>query len=63
MTLMLATDDTTDSRGAHFRADFPEVRDLENSRYTSVSLKNARFACVTKPVVFTRVKPGQTLIK
>ncbi len=52
-----------DSRGAHFRTDFPEVRDLENSRFTSVSWKDGRFACATKPVVFSRVKPGQSLIK
>ena len=52
-----------DSRGAHFRTDFPDVRDLENSRFTSVALKSGRFDCVTKPVVFTRVKHGETLIK
>src|SRR4051812_35103020 len=44
-----------DSRGAHFRADFPEVRDLENSRYTCVRLSDGRFEVSTKPVVFTRV--------
>ena len=32
-----------DSRGAHFRADFPDVRDLENSRYTCVTWKDGRF--------------------
>ena len=52
-----------DSRGAHFRTDFPDVRDLENSRFTSVSLKDGRFDCVTKPVAFTRVKPGESLLK
>jgi fumarate reductase flavoprotein subunit len=51
-----------DSRGAHFRTDFPEVRDLENSRFTSVSWRAGRFDCATKPVVFSRVKPGQSLI-
>jgi fumarate reductase flavoprotein subunit len=52
-----------DSRGAHFRSDFPEVRDLENSRFTSVSLQGGRFECATKPVMFTRVKPGESLLK
>jgi fumarate reductase flavoprotein subunit len=52
-----------DSRGAHFRTDFPAVRDLENSRFTSVSLKRGRFDCATKPVMFTRVKPGESLLK
>jgi fumarate reductase flavoprotein subunit len=51
-----------DSRGAHFRADFPEVRDLENSRYTCVTWKEGRFDVTTRPVAFTRVKPGETLL-
>ncbi len=51
-----------DSRGAHFRTDFSEVRDLENSRYTCVSLQNDRFEIENRPVQFTRVKPGQTLL-
>ncbi len=51
-----------DSRGAHFRADFPRVRDLENSRYTCVTWHNGQFASSMRPVRFTRVKPGQTLL-
>jgi fumarate reductase flavoprotein subunit len=52
-----------DSRGAHFRTDFPDVRDLENSRYTCVTWQDGRFAITNKPVVFNRVKPGETLLK
>jgi fumarate reductase flavoprotein subunit len=52
-----------DSRGAHFRADFPDVRDLENSRFTCVTWKDGRFDCTTRPVVFNRVKPGESLIR
>jgi fumarate reductase flavoprotein subunit len=52
-----------DSRGAHFRADFPQVRDLENSRYTCVTWRDGRFAIATEPVHFTRVKPGETLLQ
>ncbi len=52
-----------DSRGAHYRSDFPDVRDLENSRFTCVTLNDGRFQITTKPVVFNRVKPGQTLLK
>jgi fumarate reductase flavoprotein subunit len=52
-----------DSRGAHYRADFPDVRDLENSRFTSVTWREGQFDCTTKPVVFTRVKPGASLLK
>jgi fumarate reductase flavoprotein subunit len=51
-----------DSRGAHFRSDFPQVRDLENSRYTCVTWRAGRFESTTRPVAFTRVKPGETLL-
>ncbi len=51
-----------DSRGAHFRADFPAAGDLGNSRYTCVSWQDGRFDMLTKPVVFTRIKPGETLL-
>jgi fumarate reductase flavoprotein subunit len=51
-----------DSRGAHYRSDFPEVRDLENSRYTCVTWKDGRFDIITRPVKFTRVKPGESLL-
>jgi fumarate reductase flavoprotein subunit len=52
-----------DSRGAHFRADFPDVRDLDNSRYVCVGWREGRFEISTRPVGFTRVKPGETLLK
>ncbi len=51
-----------DSRGAHFRADFPDVRDLENSSFTCVTWKDGRFSSTTRPVKFTRVKPGESLL-
>jgi fumarate reductase flavoprotein subunit len=52
-----------DSRGAHFRSDFPQVHDLENSRYTCVTWRDGRFQSTTRPVLFTRVKPGETLLR
>jgi fumarate reductase flavoprotein subunit len=52
-----------DSRGAHFRSDFPEVRDLDRSRYTSVTWTSGAFGVAMRPVEFTRVKPGETLLK
>jgi fumarate reductase flavoprotein subunit len=52
-----------DSRGAHYRSDFPEVRNLENSRYTCATWREGRFDIATRPVEFTRVKPGETLLK
>jgi fumarate reductase flavoprotein subunit len=48
-----------DSRGAHYRSDFPETGSLEQSAYSSY-----RSGSLTmKPVVFTRVKPGQSLLR
>ena len=52
-----------DSRGAHFREDFPEVRDLANSNYTCVTWKDWRFDISMRPVRFTRVEPGETLLR
>ncbi|MBI2296009.1 MAG: FAD-binding protein [Betaproteobacteria bacterium] len=52
-----------DSRGAHYRSDFPEVRDLASSHYTCVTWKEGRFEVGTRPVEFTRVRPGETLLK
>lgn len=52
-----------DSRGAHFRADFPDARDVENSRFTKVTLSGDAVGVDTEAVQFTRVKPGETLIE
>ena len=51
-----------DSRGAHFRSDFPDVHDIDHSTYTCVTWRDGSFGVSTKPVVFSRVRPGQTLI-
>jgi fumarate reductase flavoprotein subunit len=49
-----------DSRGAHFRSDFPEAGPLEHSAYTSL---RSDLNVSMKPVAFTRVRPGQTLLR
>jgi fumarate reductase flavoprotein subunit len=54
----------TDSRGAHFREDFPTASDLARSRYTVARLGEAgRVEVATEPVHFTRVAPGETLLR
>ena len=49
-----------DSRGAHFRSDFPDTGSLERSAYTSI---RADLAVSMKPVAFTRVRPGHSLLR
>ena len=51
-----------DSRGAHFREDFPETTDLNGSANTVVRQVKGELTVENVPVKFTRVKPGQTLI-
>ena len=52
----------TDSRGAHFREDFPEAGPLEQSAYTSARLEGGAARISMKPVAFTRVRPGESLV-
>jgi fumarate reductase flavoprotein subunit len=49
-----------DSRGAHFRSDFPDSGALESSSFTSMTLDGH---VSMRPVEFTRVRPGQSLLK
>jgi fumarate reductase flavoprotein subunit len=52
----------TDSRGAHFREDFPETSDLSTSHYTVVRAHDEKFTVGSEPVHFSRVLPGQSLL-
>jgi len=52
-----------DSRGAHFRADFPAIGDLPSSAYTVVRMQGDDIALTREPVHFTRVRPGESLLK
>ena len=50
-----------ESRGAHFRQDFPDRGSLEDSSYVTVRFDDG-FQLGEKPVHFSRVRPGETLL-
>jgi fumarate reductase flavoprotein subunit len=51
-----------DSRGAHYREDHPEMSDLTRSAFSRVRMAGDSLEVGWKPVEFTRVAPGQSLI-
>jgi fumarate reductase flavoprotein subunit len=51
------------SRGAHFRSDFPEPGDLSTSTFTVARQALSGIEISERPVEFTHVKPGETLIR
>ncbi len=51
------------SRGAHFREDFPEEGDLATSYFTTARLDGEGIGVGTAAVEFSRIEPGETLIR
>ena len=51
-----------DSRGAHYREDFPETGALDETRYVRVSRGGDDLRLGTAPVEFSIVRPGESLI-
>jgi succinate dehydrogenase flavoprotein subunit len=51
------------SRGAHYREDFPGEGELATSTFTVARQKDGRLDITDEPVPFTIVKPGETLLK
>jgi fumarate reductase flavoprotein subunit len=50
------------SRGAHYREDFPQVGSLEESYFTIASREPSGLRVERKPVEFSIVKPGESLL-
>jgi fumarate reductase flavoprotein subunit len=51
-----------DSRGAHYREDFPDSGALPGSSFTVVREQEGVLALTRVPVAFNRVAPGQSLL-
>jgi fumarate reductase flavoprotein subunit len=51
-----------DSRGAHFREDFPQTGDLNSSTFTVARMNPDGIALAREPVRFERVRPGETIL-
>jgi fumarate reductase flavoprotein subunit len=51
------------SRGAHYRVDFPGAGDLATSTYTVARLHDGAISMTTAPVAFTIVQPGQSILQ
>ena len=50
------------SRGAHYRDDFPQPGSLEESYFTAVQLGKDGLDIKNRPVQFTMIKPGETIL-
>ena len=50
------------SRGAHYRDDFPDPGPMEGSYFTAVSINQNGLQVENRAVVFSLVKPGESLL-
>lgn len=61
--IAMAASGRDDSRGAHFREDFSETANLDQSKFSRVRLSDGDLSLQMVPVDFSIVRPGQSLIE
>jgi fumarate reductase flavoprotein subunit len=60
--ILAAAQQRENSRGAHFREDFPDAGDLATSSFTVVRQHGAGLSVSSEPVEFSIVRPGESLL-
>ena len=50
------------SRGAHYREDFPDEGAMKDSEFTVAQMKDGNVHVSREPVQFTIVSPGETVL-
>jgi fumarate reductase flavoprotein subunit len=52
-----------ESRGTHFRNDFPATRLPDQAEFITVTMEGHEFRVTRTPAAFARVRPGESLIR
>jgi fumarate reductase flavoprotein subunit len=60
--ILAAAQQRENSRGAHFREDFPDAGDIATSSFTVVRQHGAGLSVSSEPVEFSIVRPGESLL-
>jgi succinate dehydrogenase flavoprotein subunit len=61
--IALAAKHRQNSRGAHYRSDYPDPGEMATSRFTVARQADGNIELTDEPVQFTHVKPGESLIR